>query len=379
MDGPAGVSSWHLTSVPCGRVSGHPSADRGLSTASLASVARENLTSVPIMGISPLSLEPVLVAKPWGGQFLAQTYRRDRGGDARIGECWLVADLPPDQTAVPDPWSVVASGRHIGCRLEAVIASSARHLLGSVAPLHGRFPLLMKVLDAEEHLSVQVHPTDAYANENPGVTSKTESWLVLEARPDACLYLGVKDGVARDDVRRAAGRSDLVDLLRKLPPQPGDLHHLPAGMVHALGAGVRVLEVQTPSDTTFRLYDWRDEFQRQPRPLHVTEGLEVIESAWDVNIDPRRFTYRTAREHGLLLDTAAYQIYRHDLQAEVPLESATGRARVLYAVDGQVGGDGFERPIRSGEVVLLPACWYGPVVPDASTQLIEVRVGSASD
>ena len=331
------------------------------------------------MTLSPLRLEPTVVAKPWGGQFLSATYRRDFGGDARIGECWLVADLSPDETDVADPWSVVASGPHVGRRLESVITSSPRHLLGSVVPLRGRFPLLMKVLDAQEPLSVQVHPTDAYAHGKPRVTSKTESWLVLAARSDACLYLGVKDGVGPDDLRRAAGTADLVDLLRQVPAQPGSLHHLPAGMVHALGAGVRVLEVQTPSDTTFRLYDWLDEYQRQPRPLHVTQGLEVIESAWDVNIDPRRSTHRTASEQGLLLDTAAYQMYRHEHQVEVPLDLASGQARVLYVVDGGVNGEGFDRPLRSGEVVLLPACWEGPVVPDASTQLIEVRVGPASD
>ena len=90
-----------------------------------------------------------------------------------------------------------------------------------------------------------------------------------------CLYLGAKDGVTPYDVRRAAGTSDLVDLLRAVPAQPGSLHHLPSGMVHSLGAGVRVLEVQTPSDTAFRLYDWL-EYQRQPRPLHATQGLEII-------------------------------------------------------------------------------------------------------
>ena len=170
----------------------------------------------------------------------------------------------------------------------------------------------------------------------------------------------------------------MVKLLRQVPAQPGDLHHLPAGLVHALGAGVRVLEVQTPSDTTFRLYDWLDEYERQPRPLHVARGLQVIASAWDVNIDPRRSTHCTASERGPLLDTAAYQILRHDLRSEVPLEAAAGQARVLYVVDGDINGDGFDRPLRSGEVVLLPASWEGLVVPGASSQLIEVRVGPAS-
>ena len=293
-----------------------------------------------------------------------------------VGESWEVADLDATQTPVNDPCSRVSSGSAAGLRLADLIASDARALLGEVPPVDGRFPLLVKTLDAREHLSIQVHPTEQYARRHLGTTSKTESWLILDADPGAVLYLGVRAGVTFTDIRAAAGTPELPGLLRQVPARPGSLHHLPAGVIHALGAGVLAMEVQTASDTTFRLYDWSREYERAPRELHLDAGLEVVGESWHLNVDHRRSMHRVASEDGELLVTDAYRIRRVDLHAGAGWASSAGVARVVYVEQGWLRGDGLARPLRRGGTVLLPAAWDGRMVTDVSTRVIEVVVGA---
>jgi mannose-6-phosphate isomerase len=144
----------------------------------------------------------------------------------------------------------------------------------------GGFPLLVKFLDAREHLSVQVHPSPEYARAHPDAHLKTECWYVMEAEPGSVIYKGVKPGVTRERFEAAlrAGRGEgVVELLDAVPAVVGDCHNLPSGTVHALGAGVLVAEVQTPSDTTFRVYDWAAEYGRAGRELHIERALACID------------------------------------------------------------------------------------------------------
>jgi mannose-6-phosphate isomerase len=322
--------------------------------------------------LGPLHLEPVMVPKPWGGRRLERLGRRLP--DGAIGESWDVADLDPAATDVAEPWSRVAAGPHAGQRLADLIADHGDELLGGAAPIDGRFPLLVKTLDAEQHLSVQVHPPQCYVDDHPDVALKTESWVVVAAEPDARLMIGLRDGVALDDVADALGTAAVVDLLRRVPARPGDVHHLPAGVVHALGAGVMVAEVQTPSDTTFRLYDWTDEYGRAPRPLHLAAGLRSIELGWEHNhgettpaAHPRPDGTAT-----VLVDTDHYRIDRHTSGAHDPLVSAGGRARVLLVVDGRVVGDDLAWPLGPGGVVVLPAVWDGELRAATDVTVLEV-------
>jgi mannose-6-phosphate isomerase len=135
----------------------------------------------------------------------------------------------------------------------------------------------VKWLDAAQHLSVQVHPTAEYVVAHPEANLKTESWVVLDADPGAHLYLGLQPGVTKADVARGARDATLPETLRTFPAIPGEVHHLPSGTIHALGAGVLVAEVQTPSDTTFRLYDWAVEYGRAGRELHLEPALECLD------------------------------------------------------------------------------------------------------
>lgn len=241
-------------------------------------------TSLP-----PFSLVPILVERPWGGRRLTE-FGKVVGDAQAIGESWEVVDLPQDVAPhVAQPSSVIADGQFAGTTLGEVVRTHRRALLGAAAAApDGGFPLLVKLLDARENLSIQVHPVEGYVAEHPGTRHKTESWYVVDAQPGSVLYLGVRAGVGTADLARGVETGDLPDLLHAVKARPGSFHHLPAGLVHALGEGVVVAEVQTPSDTTFRMYDWTSEYGRPERPLHLDEAMASLELAPEgaVTMDP---------------------------------------------------------------------------------------------
>jgi mannose-6-phosphate isomerase len=236
------------------------------------------------MARSPFTLDVALLAKAWGGRRLGALY-----GDPRdhLGEAWLCADLA--QTAqsgaggqamisvVLPPEGGAATARDASASaavhdLHAALRLDPLGLLGFHAE---RFPLLVKFLDAAEHLSVQVHPSPAYARAHPGAHVKSEAWVVLEAEPGAELMLGL-DGIPDGSALATAARDDsLPDRLVRVPATPGTACWLPSGLVHALGAGSLVFEVQTASDTTYRLYDWTGLYGRAPRAMHIEAGVEA--------------------------------------------------------------------------------------------------------
>jgi len=194
-----------------------------------------------------------------------------------VGESWEVADLA--QTSASGAGggaarSVVASGPLAGRALADVRRAWGDEALFGRAIASRDFPLLVKFLDARENLSVQVHPSPEYLARYPGAQAylKTECWYVLDAEPGSLIYKGLKPGVTREDVARGCRDGSVVEMLDRVEAVRGECHDLPSGTVHALGAGVLVAEVQTPSDTTFRLYDWG----RSGRELHVERALESM-------------------------------------------------------------------------------------------------------
>lgn len=223
--------------------------------------------------MEPFALEPILVAKPWGGRRLAALDKHLPTADS-FGESWEVADLTSEVTGGQPAHSRITTGPLAGQTLDRLSPADRGAVYGSEST--PAFPLLIKYLDAREHLSIQVHPDAEYAAAHPGAHLKTESWYVVDTEPGASVYIDLKRGASKEDLKPHMGRAELVALLDEVPVAPGNFFHLPAGLIHALGAGVVVAEVQTPSDTTFRLYDWTSEYGRAARPLHLEESLEAI-------------------------------------------------------------------------------------------------------
>ena len=300
--------------------------------------------------LTSLVMSPVFAEKPWGGRRLA-AFGKALPDGMLIGESWEVADLPSEAVAgVPDPRSRVGSGPHAGKTLHELIGEYGPDLLGSVAPTaEGRFPLLVKLLDAHEHLSVQVHPDVDYVRDHPTARLKTESWYVVASDPGAHLYLGLRAGVTVEDVARRVGTAGIVGLLKVVAAVPGDFHHLPAGLVHALGAGVMVAEVQTPSDTTFRLYDWEDRYDRAHRPMHGAAALQAIR--------PRLSSDHSSPPAGpgtrRLSEGEYYSITEHRCAGGAVEIDRSPEVRIVMIIAGDAVIDGY--PANAGTTVVLPA------------------------
>lgn len=229
------------------------------------------------MQVYPFVFKPIYKEKVWGGRTLEKLGRTLPGGaDTLIGESWELADLA--QTSVSgggggSERSVIANGPLAGKTISETIKTFGPAVLGDVQLTDdGGFPILLKFLDARQHLSVQVHPSPDYAAKHADAFLKSEAWYILAADQGAVIYKGVKQGVTPEQYRKAIEDNTVEELMIAVPVKPGDCHYLPSGTCHALGAGVLVAEVQTPSDTTYRVYDWG----RTGRELHVDQAMQCI-------------------------------------------------------------------------------------------------------
>ena len=219
--------------------------------------------------IYPLTFRPIFKDYVWGGRNLETRLGRALP-DGIVAESWEIA-------AHPNGSSVVACGPLAGQTLQQVQDQLGEALVGvrnRYALAQERFPLLIKLLDANRWLSVQVHPDDAYGLAHEGEFGKTEMWVVLEAEPGAEIIYGFKAGVNRDSFAAALAAGTVEETLHRLPVATGDVVFVPAGSIHALGPGIIVAEIQQNSDTTYRIYDWG-----RPRPIHVAQALEVLNFA----------------------------------------------------------------------------------------------------
>ncbi len=331
--------------------------------------------------IGLLTLKPILVPKPWGGNRLRASGKAaqvNRDTTTRYGESWEVADLPGHALSASSMGrTLVASGAHRGKSLRQVIAELGPALLGNASPTPaGDFPLLFKLLDTAEHLSIQVHPDEGHASGHKGWFAKTESWYVLDAAPGAAIFKGFRPGIGMDEIREAAGTPALADLLQRIPVQSGDFHHIPAGTVHALGAGVTVAEVQTPSDTTFRLYDWTEEYHRPTRPLHIREAVACL------SIRAPDAAFRSAMvEDGdrLLVRTPYYWIREHRSTDRDIIFEDSSELRILKVAEGRtmIGWPGHERhDLATGSTTVVPASTAGPihVMAQGTATLLEIGI-----
>jgi len=299
----------------------------------------------------PLTFRPVFKRYLWGGRRLGTLLGKPIGPEDDYAESWEVADHPHGQ-------SVVASGPLAGKTLHELVVQRPDELLGRCSPLP-RFPLMFKFLDCQRDLSVQVHPDDAAAARlDPPDLGKTEAWVILHADPGSRVWAGLKAGIDRAALAEAVRRGRTADCLHWFEPRPGDCIFIPAGTVHALGAGLVVAEIQQASDTTFRLYDWdRVGPDGKPRPLHVAEALAVIDDRRGP-VDPvlPQPTDRPQVERLVACDKFVLDRWRLKGAAVV---GGDDRFHILSVLDGAARLEGLEGPLRRGQTVLLPAC-LGP-------------------
>jgi mannose-6-phosphate isomerase len=218
----------------------------------------------------PLTFQPIFKERVWGGRNLAQLYGKQLPPDRPIGESWEITDRP-------EGVSLIANGPLAGRSLRWLMEHHRQEVLGTQADASGPFPLLVKILDAQETLSVQAHPPAAVATRLGG-EPKTEMWYITDATPQAALFVGLKPGVTRADFERRIRDGTVAEALHHVPVRAGDAMFLPSGRLHAIGAGLVLFEIQQNSDTTYRVFDWnRVGLDGKPRELHVEQSLASID------------------------------------------------------------------------------------------------------
>ena len=322
----------------------------------------------------PLAFEPVVVEKIWGGRAMERLFGKRLPVGKSIGELWELADLPEGESSV-------ANGPLAGKGLHAVLDEWGDGLLGDTKADAGRFPLLVKFLDANDDLSVQVHPTAEIAARYGGATRlKTEAWYILEARDDAAIYRGLKPGVTPEQFRASLTDGTCPSLLNRVTVAAGDCHFLPSGTLHALGAGVVVAEIQTPSDSTFRAYDWdRPGADGKPRQLHVSQAMECIDfDDHNTEPQPRRDVSALLGPASRVCECEFFTIDRVRLPAGSQREISGDRMTIGIILEGRgrIAAAGTEPlDFKAGDAVLLPAALkQGRLTAATDCLLLEVAV-----
>ena len=315
--------------------------------------------------LGPLRFQPILKRLIWGGRRLGTTLGKGIGPESDYAESWEIADHGHDV-------SRVASGPWMGRDLRELLRLGRRDLLGEAVGDRDHFPLLVKFLDARQTLSVQVHPDDDLAARLVQDRGKTEAWVILDAEPGSLIYAGLKPGVDRDHFAQAMnqGTEAVEPLLHRFEPRPGDVVFIPAGTVHAIGAGILLTEIQQMSDATFRVDDWgRLDAQGQPRPLHRAEALQAI----DFNrgpVDPVPTTPQPipGGTYERLIECPYFLIERWVLHRATVL-GRPDRFTIVVGLEGRgrlIDRDHLGHPLKAGQTLLLPAaagrCLMAPEV-----------------
>ena len=306
----------------------------------------------------PLVFEPIFMERVWGGRRLESLYGKRLPSAALIGESWEIVDRPEAQ-------SVVHEGPLRGLTLHELWCKHRAEIFVNV-PDSPRFPILCKLLDAQENLSLQVHPPRAIAKKLAG-ESKSELWYVASAAPKARLYAGVKKGTTRDSFLKSVGQGKVERHLHALEIKTGDAMFLPSGRMHALGAGSVLVEIQENSDTTYRIYDWdRTKKGRAARQMHIAEAMQCI----DFN-DAEPGLLRPKGEP--LVRHESFEIDKWDLRKDREI-AETGRFAIVVCLTGKIEcGD---RQFKAADFFLVPAQQPDRLVRplEAETSLLRVML-----
>jgi mannose-6-phosphate isomerase len=299
----------------------------------------------------PLTFRPIFKERVWGGRNLERLYNKSLPPRVPIGESWEISDRPGDV-------SIIATGPLAGKDLHWLMDNHRADVLGSAAVLHGRFPLLVKILDAQQKLSLQVHPPASKAARLGG-EPKTEMWYITHASPGAELFVGLKRGVDRAEFERRIQSGGIADCFHRIKVGPGDAMFLPSGRVHAIGSGLVLFEIQQNSDTTYRVYDWdRVGLDGKPRALHIAESLDSINfDDFEPAIMHTRFEAGAKFETQPLVRDPLFTVEVCRLNAGERIALAARKMHIVAVLTGalEAGDSGESIGLSPGEFCLFPA------------------------
>lgn len=305
----------------------------------------------------PLKFKPRIKERIWGGSAILN--KRSKAA-ARLdkskpyGESW-------DLSSVKGDISVIANGFLKGNNLTEIIEVYMGDLVGEqhFERFGLEFPLLVKYLDCNDKLSVQVHPDDTLAEERHNSYGKTEAWYVADCKPGAAIYLGFKDlNITREEYLAAVAESRLAELLNRIEVKKGDVFYIPAGTVHALGAGIEVVEVQQTSDVTYRIYDWdRVDASGKGRELHTALAVDAIDFEADADLLHKQYNLSKGGV-AKVIDTQFFTMSLMDVDGSKSLDRSSLDSFIIYIAlcgDFKISADGKEESLANGELILVPA------------------------
>jgi mannose-6-phosphate isomerase len=309
--------------------------------------------------MEPLTFNPLYMTRVWGGRELERVYGRQLPeADTPYGESWEIVDRENEQ-------SVVDEGPLAGTSLHELWMRRREEIFGVGYESHARFPVLIKILDARDDLSIQVHPRAGEST--PDAEPKTEMWFIADCEPGAKLYAGLKRGVTRAAFERALADGSVADCVHAIEPRPGDSIFIPSGRLHAIGAGFLIHEIQQNSDTTYRVFDWnRAGLDGKPRQLHIDESMANTD--FD-DIEPGL----DAPHDGLLAECPWFRTERKRLAAGGTLANPDPeKFSIVMVIDGALAGAGGRR-FGKGGTLLLPR-GSEPLTAVSGTDVLQITV-----
>lgn len=320
----------------------------------------------------PLKFEPILKEKIWGGQTLAGKYGKNDKGLKNVGESWEIS-------AVSGDLSVVSNGFLAGNNIEEIIEVYMGDLTGDTVydRFGNEFPLLIKLIEAKDDLSVQVHPDNVLANERHQAYGKTEMWHILESEKDAKIYTGFSAPVTREQYVNALNNNTIQDILNVETAEQGDSFFTPAGRIHAIGAGIVLAEIQQTSDITYRIYDWgRTDGEGKPRELHTELALDAIDFSASGKSKIKKEL--TGNKAGNIVSCEFFDVNIIKFSKPVERDYNLIDSFVIYiCTEGKfsIRWDNRSEEVTKGETVLLPAMIRDIVLqPDPGAALLEIYI-----
>jgi len=322
----------------------------------------------------PFVFHPIFKQRVWGGRKIETLYRKCLPPRQPIGESWEISDRPGDV-------SVIANGPLAGKDLRWLMEYHRKNLLGSAEAVDGRFPLLIKILDAEDMLSLQVHPPAHRALELRG-EPKTEMWYIADAASRAELFAGLKRGVSRQQFENKLRDGSVAECFHRIQVHSGDAMFLPSGRVHAIGAGLVIFEIQQNSDTTYRVFDWnRKGLDGKLRELHVDQALASID--FDdfepalVSSETRKMGSATLRP---LVESPLFKVHLVEVKAAQSIHPDQSSAfRIVGVVHGHIRVAANAAPaieLEAGSFCLIPANEEVKLDADSGTKSLMITPGT---
>ncbi|MFO7815062.1 MAG: type I phosphomannose isomerase catalytic subunit [Halanaerobiales bacterium] len=302
------------------------------------------------MELYPLKFIPIYINKIWGGNRLKDELNKNIS-EENIGESWEVSTNE-------DKISVVKNGTYKNEKLTDLIKQYPKELLGSSYNKNNKFPLLLKIIDANQKLSVQVHPDDQLAKQLENGNGKTEMWYVLDATSEAKLYIGLKEIESKKQLRKVIREGKLENHLNEIDVTKGDFFFIPSGTVHAIGEGLMLVEIQQNSNTTYRLYDWnRVDDAGNSRELHLENGIKATNLKLNVQRNQVILRKETSEFKQEILCASEYFITNKiNLKGSLPIQNRNFVLLTCIKNEGEIiYGDNRSVEIKLGESVMLPA------------------------